>query len=59
MLPTKANKPKPASIIIKQHENNALRVNFPENAGNKAVEIIPKKILIVEKIEKAFGIPII
>ena len=59
MLPATAKSAIPINIKPKQQENKVFLVIFLDKIGKSEVEIIPKKILIVEKIEKAFGIPMI
>ena len=59
LLPANAKIPIAQSIITRQLVKSALRLIFLDKIGNNDVAMIPKKMLIVEKIENAFGIPII
>ena len=57
LSPATVNKAIPHSIKTNKLVNRAFRLKCREKNGNSDVPMIPKKTLIVEKIENAFGPP--
>ena len=59
LFPAKANTPMPQSMKTRQPPNTVFLLNFLDKIGNKAAETIPRKMLIVDKIENDLGCPMI
>ena len=49
----------PQSMKTRQPPNTVFLLNFLDKIGNKAAETIPRKMLIVDKIENDLGCPMI
>ena len=59
LFPARANTPMPQSMKTRQPPNTVFLLNFLDKIGNKAAETIPRKMLIVDKIENDLGCPMI
>ena len=58
LLPESANNPIAINMVVNEPVKTARLENRFDKTGNKAAAIIPKKILIVDKIENEVGLPI-